>query len=347
MINPLNELLLPQTATLLEAMRVIDKGAQGVAFVVDESDTVIGTLTDGDIRRAILGGRRVDEPAVLDAMNRDFVKAGPQLSRSEILDHMKALDVRHLPVIDDGRLVGLHLMREIVGTLDRPNWAVLMAGGRGMRLRPITESTPKPMVKVAGRPILERLVLHLVGWGIKRIFISVNHLGSVIEDHFGDGSSLGCHIEYLREETPLGSGGSLSLLPEPPSDPLVVANGDLVTEVDIGQLLDTHEGGNHVATIGVHPYSVRIPFGVIEPDDGRVVDLVEKPTYQHLVNAGVYVLAPSLVQRVPSGEMFPITELIGQALHRNESVGMHLIEEDWADIGRPTDLDRARGRKSP
>lgn len=347
MTRSLDELLLAPTATLLEAMRVIDKGARGVAFVVNDSGKVIGTLTDGDIRRAILGGMDVNEPRVSDAMHRDFVRAGPELNRSEILDQMKALDVRHIPVIDDGRLVRLHLMRELLGTSDRANWAVLMAGGRGMRLRPITELIPKPMVKVAGRPILERLVLHLVGWGIRRIFISVNHLGSMIEDYFGDGSRLGCRIEYLREDTPLGSGGSLSLLPDTPAEPLIVANGDLVTQVDIDRLLETHIRGEHIATVGVHPYDVRIPFGVVYSEDGCVTDIVEKPTHQHLVSAGIYVLEPELLARVPAGKLFPITELLAEALSRQDSVGMHLIEEEWADIGEATELDRARGKRAP
>ena len=346
MTHSLDELLLAPTATLLEAMQVIDKGARGVAFVVSDSGKVVGTLTDGDIRRAILGGMDVNDPSVSDAMHREFVRAGPELNRSEILDQMKALDVRHIPVIDDGRLVGLHLMRELLGTSDRANWAVLMAGGRGMRLMPITESIPKPMVRVAGRPILERLVLHLVGWGVRRIFISVNHLSSMIEDHFGDGSSLGCRIDYLREDTPLGSGGSLSLLPDAPAEPLIVANGDLVTQVDIGRLLETHARGEHMATVGVYPYNVRIPFGVVYSEDGCVTNIVEKPTHQHLVSAGIYVLEPDLLTRVPAGEMFPITELLADALDRRESVGMHVIEEEWADVGRPADLDRVRGRNS-
>ena len=219
-----------------------------------------------------------------------------------------------------------------------------MAGGEGQRLRPLTEQIPKPMVRVAGRPVLERLVPHLVGWGIRRIFLSINYLGEIIEDHFGDGSRFGCSIEYLREDEPLGSGGSLALLPEPPPDPLLVMNGDLITQVNVRRLLERHETRSNLATIGLHSHSLEMPYGVVKTVDADVVELVEKPTESYLVNAGIYVLSRALVARVPDGKLFPITKLFDDALSRNETIGWYLIEEDWIDVGSHRDLDEARGR---
>src|SRR3989304_1487910 len=206
---PIKEISIKQSATIREAMEAIQRGACWIALVVDNNSKLLGLITDGDIRRALLSGATLNDP-LEPYMQRKFTAVPPTTGRSEVLDLMRARSLNQIPIVDQtGKLVGLHLMREIIGAVRRPNWAVIMAGGRGERLRPLTDSIPKPMIKVAGRPILERIVLHLVGYGIRRIFISVNYLSQVIEDHFGDGTRFGCTIEYLRETQPLGTGGSL------------------------------------------------------------------------------------------------------------------------------------------
>jgi NDP-sugar pyrophosphorylase family protein len=199
------------------------------------------------------------------------------------------------------------------------------------------------MVTVAGRPILERLVLHLVGWGVRRVFLSVNHLSQVIENHFGDGARFGCRIEYIREDIPLGTGGSLSLLPSAPCEPLLVMNGDLVTQVNVGRLLEFHACGEYSATFGVRPYAVEIPFGVADVRNGQLEGLREKPTIPLLVNAGIYVLAPEVLGLVPGGREFPITDLFTQLLAQGCRVGGFPIEDEWVDIGRTEELWKARG----
>jgi hypothetical protein len=215
-LGRLAKLKVLEGAVLREAMQAIDRGACEIAFVVDASEKLLGTVTDGDVRRALLAGATLEDP-VGPVMNRRFTAVDENASRAEVLDLMKARTLGQVPVTDSqGRLVGLHLLREMLGREEKPNWAVVMAGGRGERLRPLTDSIPKPMVCVAGRPILERIVLHLVGQGIRRIFLAVNYMADVIEDHFGDGRSFGCGIQYLREVRPLGTGGALALLPEPP-----------------------------------------------------------------------------------------------------------------------------------
>jgi dTDP-glucose pyrophosphorylase len=339
----LTSVTIPPTTTVRRALEVIDRGACGIALVVDGDGRLVGTLTDGDVRRGLLRGAMLDS-VVEPLIHRDFASVDERAGRAEVLDMMRARSLQQIPILDQvGRLVGLHLMREIIGAVERPNWAVIMAGGRGERLRPLTDSIPKPMVRVAGRPILERLVLHLAGFGVRRIFISVNYLADVIERFFGDGSTHGCRIEYLRELQPLGTGGALSLLPCPPADPLLVLNGDLVTQCDFGRMLSFHVDGRFRATVGIHEYVHTVPYGVVETDGHRVVVQREKPTVTWLANAGVYVLDAELLERVPKGVHFPLPALVEECLDRQEPVGAFRIEEDWVDVGHPVELVRARG----
>jgi NDP-sugar pyrophosphorylase family protein len=224
----------------------------------------------------------------------------------------------------------------------RPNWAVVMAGGQGVRLRPLTESLPKPMLQVAGRPILERIVLNLVGFGVKRIFLSINYLGHVIEDHFGDGARFGIRIEYLREPEPLGTAGALAMLPEAPGEAVLVMNGDLVTSADLGALLDFHVAGGYAATIGIRRYLHTIPFGCVEREDGLVRRVDEKPTIAKEVNGGIYAVEPSLLALVPRGVPSTMPALIEGALARGERVAAFEIHDDWIDVGQREQLARAR-----
>jgi NDP-sugar pyrophosphorylase family protein len=252
--------------------------------------------------------------------------------------------LHQIPIVDEGgKLAGLHLLREILGASLRPNWAVVMAGGRGERLRPITDALPKPMIKVAGRPILERIVLHLVGFGIRRIFLSINYMGDMIESYFKDGTALGCNIEYVKEEKPLGTGGALSLLPEKPDHPVLLLNGDLLTQFNVGNMLAFHVDGGFKATMGVHEYVHTIPYGVVEQEGDRITGVREKPTQTWIANAGIYVFEPSLVERVPQDTYFPLPTLVEECLDRGEAVGAFPIKEDWIDVGHPKELRLARG----
>jgi len=344
MISNLRDAMVLRYASLRDALQLIDRSGCEIALVCERSGRVLGTLTDGDIRRAILKGARPTSRCLAAAMRRSFTAVLSSAGRNEVLDLMRARGISQVPVLDGrGRLVGLHLLRDFLITRERPNCVVLVAGGKGKRLQPLTDSVPKPMVSVAGRPILERLVLHLVGQGFRRFFISIGHLGSVIERHFGDGSAFGCHIRYLRERRPRGTGGALALLRSPGPHPVVVMNGDLVTQANVGALLDAHSRGRCVATLGVKPYSVEVPFGVAEVRAGRLVGLHEKPTHRMLVNAGIYVLSPRAIRTVPRGREVPITEVFERLLRRGLKVGAHLIEDEWLDIGRPGDLRQARG----
>ena len=330
------------TGSLLEALKVIDRDAEGLAVVLDENKKVYGTLTDGDIRRALLSGDALQSPLKKYACT-DFSFVAPEEGRAFVLDLMRARRLRQIPILDASRkLVGIHFLSHILGHMERPNMAVIMAGGKGTRLYPLTKDIPKPMVTVAGRPILERLILHLVGHGIRRIFLSVNYLSDVIKDHFGNGEKFGCQIEYLHEDEPLGTAGSLSLLPESPEESMLVMNGDLIMSADLGAMLDYHERGGYHATIGVKTYSHQVPYGCVEVADDRITTIEEKPEIVRQVNAGIYVLSPQAVKGIPK-EFYPITELFSAALAEEYKIGAFDLDCDWVDVGQHDQLKQARG----
>ncbi len=340
----IRKICLSPSASILETMKTIQDGAIEIALVVEPDMKVLGTVTDGDIRRALLSGASLSD-SISAYMRTNFTWVAPTTGRAEVLDILRSRVLRHLPVLDgDGRLVGLHLLREMLGAVPRNNWAVIMAGGRGERLRPYTDALPKPMIKIAGRPILERIVLHLVGFGIRKIFLSIHYMGHVIENHFGDGSNFGCEICYLRETKPLGTGGALSLLPERPSEPLIVLNGDLVTQFDVGSLLAFHSSGGFSVSVGVHQYVHTVPFGVVETDSSQIKSVSEKPTHSWQVNAGIYVLNPGMLELIPPDTYYPLPALIEESLTRGDPVGAFQIRDEWQDIGRPDELRRACGR---
>jgi dTDP-glucose pyrophosphorylase len=334
--------VIPRGGTLRDALVSLDRSGVQIVLVTDADETLAGTVTDGDVRRALLSGASLEDPVEPHVHTRSTTVT-PRVGRSEVLDLMRARGLSGIPIVDAaGRVVGLHLLHEIVGAVERPNWAVVMAGGQGTRLKPLTERVPKPMLPVAGRPILERLLLHLLGFGIRRVFLAIRYLGHTIEDHFGDGSRFGCRISYLREEEAGGSGGALSLLPEKPTAPLLVMNGDLVTQADIGAILDFHDRGQFKATVGLRPYQHRVPYGCVEVADNRIVSFDEKPLVSRLINAGIYVLTPDLPARVPRGTEYPMPALIEACLAQGEPVGAFLIEDEWMDVGHGEQLKAAR-----
>lgn len=345
----LESIMLDETTTIRQAMEAIGRGAVEIALVSDAERHLFGTVSDGDIRRALLAGARLDD-ALGPHVARDPHVVRESTTRAEVLDLMRARTLSQIPVLDDeGRVVGLHVLNEVLGAVERPNWAVIMAGGKGTRLGDLTRSIPKPMLPVAGRPILERLVLHLVGSGIRRVLLSINYLGEMIEEHFGDGSDFGCRIDYLREEPqkPLGTAGSLALirdLEDAVEDPIIVMNGDLITDFSVHSMLTAHRRAQAKATVAVRQYSHEVPFGVIDEEDGKLLRLVEKPAVRWQINAGIYCLEPAVLDRVRREEVQQLPELIEDCLERGEHVCVWQSDDEWQDIGRPAELRRARGQ---
>jgi dTDP-glucose pyrophosphorylase len=343
--DQLHRALVPHEATLTEAMRSLEESMAQIVLVVDATGHLEGVLTDGDIRRALLAGHGADEP-LWPHVNRDCFTVSEMAGRADVLELMQARQIAQVPVIDaERRVIGLHLLHEMIATYERSNWAVVMAGGRGTRLGELTDSVPKPMLTVAGRPILERIVLHLVGSGIRRIFLSVNYLAEMIEEHFGDGRRFGCTIDYLREDEPLGTAGSLALLPrgaDGPTDPILVMNGDLVTQANVGRLLDFHGRSDHAITMAVRRHIQRIPYGCVEVAGDRLVGFAEKPTTTQLVNAGIYALDPSCLELLGTVETISMPDFIRRLQGRGRTVRVFEVDDDWIDVGLRDQLDLAR-----
>jgi dTDP-glucose pyrophosphorylase len=333
--------LIGPTTTLREALATIDKAGCQIVLVVDEQRRLLGTLSDGDARRALLRGTHLSDAASV-AMHRSPRKAHRDEPRAALLASMKQHGIHQLPLVDaHDVVVGLVVLDDLLVPEQRDNEIVVMAGGLGSRLRELTRDTPKPMLRVGSRPLLETIVLHFASQGFRRFSFAVNYRADQIEAHFGDGAAFGVEIRYLREEQRLGTAGALSLLPSAPTAPVLVTNADLLTKEDYGQMIDTHAASAAAATMGVRDYEMQVPFGVVNEAGGRVTSIDEKPTHRFLVSAGVAVLSPEAVALVPTGTAFDMPQLFETMLQRGLTVRSHRIDGYWIDIGRVADFERA------
>lgn len=341
-MSRLDGILLPPEATILTALERLGESQQQIVLVVDEGRKLLGTVVDGDIRRAIL--RRISlESPIAQAMTPSPVTIPAGVARERILQIMREKKIHHLPVVDDaGRVLDLEVMAELLEKPTLDNWVVLMVGGKGSRLRPLTESTPKPLLHVGGQPLLETILQNFTAQGFRNFYFSVNYKAEMITSYFGDGSKWGANITYLAENEPLGTAGALSLLPETPKAPVFVMNGDILTSVDFTQLLSFHGSSNADATICLREYDFEVPFGVASIDGHRVVDISEKPVQSFFVNAGIYVLDPDAVAAVPRGRFCDMPDLLGSLIAGGRHVSAYPLREYWIDIGRLQDFEQAQ-----
>lgn len=338
------EAALVSPGTSLEnAIEVLDRAALRIVLVADEQRRLLGTLTDGDIRRALIRHLSMTS-AVDEVMNPNPRVAGPDWSRDRLLQLMEQQQILQLPVVDeDKRIVGLENLHDLLNqkTLDNP--VFLMAGGFGTRLRPLTNDCPKPMLKVGDKPILQLILENFVRAGFHRFYISTHYMPEVIREHFGDGSDWGVSIQYIHEEEPLGTGGALGLLPKDEIDlPLFMMNGDLLTSLNFQNLLQFHQEHPASATMCVREYEYQVPYGVIQSQGRHITSMVEKPVQRFFVNAGVYLLAPELVQRAPKSQHIDMPTLLKQEIAQQRHVNMFPIHEYWLDIGRMDDFRKAQ-----
>ena len=332
---------LSSDSTIHDAISALDRSEVQLALVLEDKDRLLGLLTDGDVRRAILRGLPLDA-TIESVYTRDFISVDERAGRAEVLDLMKSRKIRHIPIVGpNSTLKGIHFLEQMLTNSHRPNAVCIMAGGKGTRLLPITRTIPKPMLKVAGLPILERLLLHLIGDGFWRFYISINYLGEQIREYFGDGSKLGCEITYLEESEPLGTAGSLRLIPDCLTDPLLVMNGDLVTPFQPGSMIEAHLACAQELTVATKIYHHQIPYGCLEVQERKVVGFEEKPLLARHINAGIYVVDPQVLKLLPPDQAFHMTELINTLMSLGREVGIYEIHEDWVDIGDKTQLSQA------
>ncbi len=322
-------------------MRIIDHGGSQIALVVDDRQLLLGTLTDGDIRRGLLHGASLETP-VDQLMNRNFRFVRSSNDQAEVLEMMRREELRQIPMLDvQGRVVQLLLLRELLSPRQLSNAVVIMAGGKGTRLRPHTENCPKPMLPVANKPILEILLEQCIACGFQQFYLSVNYLKEQIINYFADGCRWGVSINYLVENEPLGTAGSLQLLPDSLTEPFLVLNGDVLTRLHPSQLLHFHSEHHAQATICVREHELTVPFGVVQTNGVELAGFEEKPTYRHLVNAGVYVIDPQLLPLLAPHQHTDMPSLLQSAQQAGHRVAVCPIHEYWIDVGRPESLQQA------
>ena len=327
-------------ATVREAMEVLSNGTLQIALVIEGKHHLEGTVTDGDIRRGLLKGKSLDTP-VSEVMNPNPTTGLIEEGQVSWQRTMHRHTLRHLPLLDaDGCIVGLTQYKLPVEPT-KANPVVLMVGGLGTRLRPLTNKMPKPLIKVGSKPVLETIIENFAEQGFTKIFLCIRYMGEDIRNYFGNGSRWNVDITYLEESEPLGTAGALSLLPTQPSEPLIVMNGDLLTKVDFVRLLDFHKKQHFSATMAMREYSHQIPYGVLELSEGyKLKALTEKPVQRHYVNAGIYILEPDTLKHVPT-RPFDMPTLFEQLISEGLSVGCFPLRDYWIDIGRLEDLEKA------
>jgi dTDP-glucose pyrophosphorylase len=328
-------------ATVGEAIAAIESGSIQVALVLDSQNRLLGIVTDGDIRRGLLRGIPLTGLAT-DVMNRTPVSASATLSREERLLLMRQKSIKQLPLLDgNGQLIGLETFDELLEVPRYPNPVLIMAGGLGERLGALTRDRPKPMLDVGGRPLLETIVRNVVQQGFRNIFISVNYKAEMIENHFGDGSALGATIQYVRETERLGTAGAIGLLPQSSDLPVVVTNGDILTTINYGALLDFHNGTQAEATMAVREHKVHVPYGVVTASDGYLQTIREKPTESWFVSAGIYVVGRQAFNHVERGVQIDMPTVLERIVASKGRVAIYPIREYWLDIGRMEDFEQA------
>jgi len=330
-------------ASLEQAIKILDRAALRIALIVDNEGKLRGTLTDGDLRRALLKHRPMDTP-VCEVMNLNPKTAEQGWTASRILALMEQHELLQLPLLDNnGKVVGLANLHDLLNKHRHDNPVFLMAGGFGTRLRPLTNNCPKPMLKVGDKPILEQILLNFVEAGFHRFYISTHYMPEVIRNHFGDGEKWGVSIQYVHEDEPLGTGGALGLLPHHEIDhPMFLMNGDLLTSLNLHSFLEFHESHGSVATMCVREYEHQVPYGVITSEGSQITSMVEKPIHRFFVNAGIYLLDPALVKSVAPGVRIDMPTLLEQQIDHGSAVNMFPIHEYWLDIGRMDDFDKAQ-----
>ena len=341
------DILIKSEDSMQTAIKVLHAGGMRIALVVSDSGMLLGTVTDGDIRRALI--KKIDiESAVNTIMNSSPLTVLQDKNRNEILSLMKSKDLLHIPLVDkQGQLVGLETIQHLLENKKLNNPVFIMAGGFGPRLHPLTKETPKPLLNVGSRPILATIINQFIEAGFHRFYISTHYKAEMIRDYFGDGSTLGVNIEYVHEEIPLGTAGSLGLLPSnTPELPIVMMNGDLLTKINFSNLLDFHQEQGGLATTCIREYDFQVPYGVVEIERDQLVGIVEKPVHKFFVNAGIYVIDRKMIDVIDGDKYLDMPNLFENMVEQGEKINVFPIHEYWLDIGQIKEYEKANNEYS-
>jgi len=336
-----HRVILSINSNIEDAIHVLNNVALKIVLVTDTNGVLVGTISDGDIRRGLLQGLNLSSP-VESIVHHDAVIVTPEADRNLVLQLMASNKIQQVPIVNENmHVIGLHLWDEVSTPSVRTNIMVIMAGGKGTRLHPQTENCPKPLLLIGGKPILEHIIDRAKAEGISHFVLAIYHLGHMIEEYFGDGKRFGVNIEYLREESPLGTAGALSLLSPIPNSSFLVTNGDVITDIHYGELLDFHQQQQATATMAVRVYEWQNPFGVVETEGIEITGYEEKPISRSQINAGVYVIEPAALSQLVNAEVCDMPTLFERLKSQAERIVAYLIYEPWLDVGRPADLVEA------
>lgn len=333
-------ILVSPKATIQEVLKVIDSESLQLSLVVDMDNRLLGTVTDGDIRRALINGVTLYQP-ISDIMFTKPTFVTCRTPKKKLLELMNAKQLNSIPILDNGKVIGLETIHQITEKAKYDNPVFLMAGGFGTRLKPLTDNCPKPLLKVGDKPILETLLLNFIKSGFHNFYISTHYLPEMIKSYFGNGEKWGANIKYVHEDSPLGTGGALGLLPKYlPDLPVIVINGDVLTKVNFEALLEFHNDNKADATMCVREYEYQVPFGVIENKGNKITSMEEKPIQRFHVNAGIYVIGKEIINSVKRNEVVDMPVLLERFLTNN--ILMYSFHDYWLDIGRMDDFKRAQ-----
>lgn len=336
--------LVAADGTIQDAISCLDASAVQIALVISPDGTLTGTITDGDIRRGLLRGLALTSP-LSSVVRHEPLVVPSEMDRATVLQLMRANVYSAIPIVDAARrVVGLHLLNELIAPQARGNVMVIMAGGRGARLHPLTENCPKPLLPVGGKPMLEHIIDRAKGEGITRFVIAVHYLGHMIEEYFGNGEKFGVEIDYVREQSPLGTAGALTLLKKLPAGPLLVTNGDVLADIRYAELLDFHTDHSAVATMAVRLHEWQHPFGVVQTRGVDIVGFEEKPVMRSHINAGIYVLDPAALKSLALNEHCDMPSLFARLQAQGDRTIVYPMHEPWLDAGHAEDLERAEAR---
>jgi len=338
--------ILPLDSTIEQAIRNLDQVAIKIILVVNEKGEFEGTISDGDIRRGLLNGLKF-QSYISSIVHKNALVVPPSVGRDLVLQLMIANKIQQIPILNEARqVIGLHLWDEVTSNPVRSNVMIIMAGGKGTRLRPHTETCPKPLLPIAGKPMLEHIIENAKREGFSKFIISINYLGDMIVDYFGSGAHWDVKIDFVREDLPLGTAGALGLLDPIPNEPFVITNGDVITDIHYGELLDFHNRYKASATMAVRVHEWQNPFGVVQTSGMEIVGFEEKPVVRSHINAGVYALSPEALQLLEPNAHCDMPTLFERAKARGLQTVAYPMHEPWLDVGRPTDLVLANAKMS-
>ena len=336
----IDEIKINQNASIKEALEVIDKGAIKVAVVLSDDGLLLGMLNDGDIRRALLKGMSLGN-SIAGIINKHPVVANINDTKERILELANEKKLHQIPIISNGKLIGIQDIREFLAPKNKPNKVILMVGGLGTRLRPLTNDMPKPMLDVGNKPILHTIVENFAKYGYTDIIMCVNYKSEIIKEYFGNGDKFGVKIEYVLESQRMGTAGALSLLQKRPKDDFFVMNGDLLTNVNFEYLHEYHKDSNALASICIRKYEMQVPYGVVNVRANKVTSIEEKPTQSFFVSAGIYMFSPIVLDFIPKGVFYDMPTLFSELLKHDFPIHPFPIREYWLDIGRMDEYRRA------